>query len=128
MIGAMLSSSPSFAQQKPLPGKQSITIVIPASANARIKFGADKLSKALKDAGYKAKIISSNKASTRNRVIVIGSAQDALVKNANNLYHLTSGKVVGKEGFNISSSKDDIVISGTDNSGALYGCIELATR
>jgi hypothetical protein len=116
------------AQNKASASKQTISIIIPTAANQRIKFGAEKLSKALVGAGYNAKTIAANNASSGKGIIVVGTAGDQLVKNAKSVYHLAANKTVGKEGFNISSSKDNIVISGTDNSGALYGCIELADQ
>jgi hypothetical protein len=116
------------AQNKASASKQTISIIIPTAANQRIKFGVEKLSKALVGAGYNAKTIAANNASSGKGIIVVGTAGDQLVKNATSVYHLVANKTVGKEGFTISSSKDNIVISGTDNSGALYGCIELADQ
>jgi hypothetical protein len=110
-------------------GAKSITIVIPISSHVRIKFGAEKLSKELADAGYAVKTVEQNNVNKQGKgLIVIGVAGDNLVKNSEALFH-TSNKATGKEGFSISSAKDNnVVIEGADNSGALYGCLELADR
>jgi hypothetical protein len=60
-------------------------------------------------------------------LIVIGQATDPLLKQAAATAPTAAGKAPGKEGFAINSAKNDgLIISGTDNSGALYGCLELA--
>lgn len=126
LIGAMHLPDLTYSQRSS--ASKNISIVISPSANARIKFGVEKLSKALTDAGYSVKNIAANKAPSMARAVVVGTSNDALVKNARQVYHQASMKAAGKEGFTISSIKNHIVISGTDYSGALYGCIELADQ
>jgi hypothetical protein len=105
---------------------RQITIITPLNAHARVVFGADKLSQALTAIGYK--VFINHVAPSTGQVIVIGLTGDALVTKAIANYHLPMKKIPGtKEGFAISSSKENnIVIAGIDNSGVLYGCIELA--
>jgi hypothetical protein len=108
---------------------EAITIVIPPSANARIEFGVSKLSDALKNNGYKVTFSRSDRIPNNIRFIAIGTNDNEVVKNAASRYHFTSRSPAVKEGFTIYSSADhNVVIAGNDNSGALYGCLELAER
>src|SRR5206468_3962218 len=43
-------------------------------------------------------------------------------------FKLHFDKTPGKEGFSIASQKDKIFIGGADESGTLYGCLELADQ
>jgi hypothetical protein len=104
---------------------RKVTVIIPVNAHPRVKFGADKISAQLKISGYTVNISPQTpvKAASGN-LIYIGTTADALIKKVV-VVPLTNA---GKEGFNIHSVKNNIVVAGTDNSGALYGCLELAER
>ncbi|KAA8486303.1 hypothetical protein BDE36_3914 [Arcticibacter tournemirensis] len=103
---------------------QKVTVVIPSAASARMKFGAEKLSGVLKGVGYTVSVLRQDKISGNGVVIAVGRSSDALVQNMR-----LAVKATGKEGFAISSfSKNRLVINGFDDSGALYGCMELAER
>ncbi|MEL0456063.1 hypothetical protein WJN01_07485 [Flavobacteriaceae bacterium SZ-1-7] len=78
----------------------------------RIAFGMEKLSKTLTDLGFQV-IKASNKPENFNESLIVISEK----KDDNN-----------KEAFKISSSKNNILIEGTDASGALYGALELSDR
>jgi hypothetical protein len=108
--------------------KPKITVIIPGGTNVRVVFGAHKLTEALTVAGYEVITNQQGILPKTGHVIVVGKTGDALVIKATSAYHLPLKKIPGiKEGFSISSSKqNNIVIAGIDNSGALYGCIELA--
>ena len=107
-------------------GQKMVSIIHPELHNPRISFGVEKLSKSLTDAGYTVKkITQGGTASSSRPLIIIGTAGDNLV---NSLYKIPAGKKAGKEGFSITSTNDVILIRGSDNSGTLYGCLELATR
>ncbi|MEQ7799727.1 hypothetical protein ABDJ41_07915 [Pedobacter sp. ASV1-7] len=102
--------------------KDTRTIVIPVQPNPRLKFGAEKISRALSLIGYNVKIVQKNKLPKGSGFIVIGVKGDKLLSGVSN--HST--KQPGKEGFNIAYNKNkNLVIEGTDHSGALYGCMEL---
>ncbi|WEK17724.1 MAG: hypothetical protein P0Y49_13050 [Candidatus Pedobacter colombiensis] len=104
--------------------KNKRTIVIPIQSNSRVKFGADRLVKSLSLIGYDVKIVQSDKVPKGSELIVIGTKGDKLLTG---LSTTNSGKQPGKEGFSISYTKDkNLVVEGTDHSGALYGCMELA--
>lgn len=124
-IAAFFSSAGLYSQPK---AGKSVSVIISPSANNRIKFGAEKLSKALADAGYTVKTILQKKVPAGSRYIFIGNANEELIKSVNVLNHVPAGKLPGKEGFSITSVNNNILISCSDNSGALYGCMELADR
>lgn len=112
-------------------GKESkpITIIITKSANNRIKYGTEKLAKTLSNASFTVQILSQDELPKKGNLIIVGTAQNLLIKKANAAYHFNQSKSPGKEGFSINSSATgSFVISGTDNSGALYGCLELADQ
>ncbi|MCD0489329.1 hypothetical protein LPB86_13895 [Pedobacter sp. MC2016-14] len=108
--------------------KKSQTIVIAAQSNVRIKYGVEKLSKALSLAGYTVKVLSQDKVPGGKGLIVIGVEGERLLadKKLSATKPVTQGV---KEGFGISHfSGKGIVVKGTDYSGALYGCMELADQ
>jgi len=107
---------------------KGIIIVTPVAAHARIGYGAAQITKALAAKGYQVKLVHQIPATTTSSVILIGLLQDGLIKNAITKYHLKFLSQPGKEGFAINSVKKNVVIAGADNSGALYGCMELAER
>jgi hypothetical protein len=128
LIGCLLLSvlGASAAPAKPA---QTRLLVLPKKAHPRLRYGAERLQAALQAAGYKASIIEQDKASDKSNQIIIGRATDALLTQAAATYHATPGQAPGKEGFTITSAdKKNVLISGTDNSGVLYGCLELAEQ
>src|SRR5205809_1134601 len=105
---------------------KKITIVLPAKNHDRLDYGEQNLQQALQQAGY---IITTQQGgkTVAGNVIFIGLLQDAVIKTA--LLKQTSAiKTPGKEGFIINSANNKTIIGGADNSGALYGCLELADR
>ncbi|WP_295768267.1 hypothetical protein [uncultured Mucilaginibacter sp.] len=105
---------------------KSIAIVTPAGAHVRIGYGAGQLAKALQKSGYQTKMLKQVPASGAS--IVIGRAQDAVVKSGLAKYSIKTTGKPGKEGYTIGTGKNSMVISGADFSGAMYGCLELADR
>ncbi|MBB5437750.1 hypothetical protein HDC92_001424 [Pedobacter sp. AK017] len=106
--------------------KSKLTIVIPIQNSSRIKFGAGKLASTLKLIGYDVNIVQRDKAPATKNVIVIGTKNDKLLNSLAAAMNAT-GTQAGKEGFSITYAKNrNLVIEGTDPSGALYGCMELA--
>jgi hypothetical protein len=96
--------APSIAQQR------SVTLNVAPDAHARIRYGAEQLSQALKEAGY--------------QVNASGKPAETLIT----LRKTAAGKTAKNEGFSITATRGKTVISGNDNSGVLYGCLELADR
>lgn len=105
------------------------TIVLPTGAHPRLRYGAERLAAALQQSGAKTTITEQDKLSGKKDLIIVGRATDALTQQAATAFHAPADKTPGKEGFAITSGDNNtIVISGADNSGALYGCLELAER
>ncbi|MGN8056759.1 alpha-d-galacturonidase [Pedobacter sp. 22163] len=105
------------------------TIVISTENHVRVRFGAEKLSKALVSLNYSTKIEQKDKLASNSSVIAIGVFSDKLF--VNNLPAAIKNKIstTKKEGFHIYSGKNGaLYIIGNDASGALYGCIELADQ
>ncbi|PWG79717.1 alpha-d-galacturonidase [Pararcticibacter amylolyticus] len=114
-----VSAAPALSVQR-----EKITVVIPATASARIKFGAERLSEILKKNGYTVTLLQQDKASGNKASVVIGRISDKLIQQAGNITAPS-----GKEGFTIASrGKNKLAVSGFDESGTLYGCLELAGR
>ncbi len=101
---------------------ETISIVIPMNAAPRVKFGAEKLIEAIRDVKLDAVIVHS-------KVI---SKSDIILIQAN-------GPPLSHEGFLIRQGRDNesqtekkseatYIVYYNDDSGALYGCLELAKR
>lgn len=114
------ANTPAAAQKK-------ITVVTPLKSHARIKYGADKLREALTAAGYQVSSLQQDKLPRAKAIIAIGLSTSDLIQSAGNSRKTTTEKT-GKEGYSITASSGSVLITGDDNSGALYGCLELAGR
>src|SRR5688500_5737390 len=114
----------SWASDKP--ADKSVTIIT-ANNSSRIKYGTEKLTDALRTAGYKVVVLAELKPAATGITIVAGNYGDALVKKAVASYRLQPD-TTGKEGFSIKGNAKAVIIAGTDASGTLYGCMELAEQ
>jgi hypothetical protein len=91
---------------------ETVSIVIASNAAPRVEFGGEKLVEALKSVGMDSAIVRSDK--TPGRKIYLNQPHDS---------------AVGREGFRFDvMGNNDLVVSSGDDSGALYGCLELAKR
>ncbi|HUP10796.1 MAG TPA: glycoside hydrolase family 20 zincin-like fold domain-containing protein, partial [Niastella sp.] len=124
LVVSVLTLNTSWASDKPV--EKDVTIVT-ANNSPRIKYGAEKLSNALRTAGYKVVVSAELKLTATGTTIVAGNYSDALVKKAVASLRLTPD-TTGKEGFSIKGNAKAIIIAGTDASGTLYGCMELAEQ
>jgi hypothetical protein len=105
---------------------KTVTVITLPNHHGRITYGVQQLTAALQKAGYRVNTKNYNGVFTAGNSIVVGLLQDIAV---NKLVSLAKKKP-GKEGFVISNHNPGkkIVIGGADNSGVLYGCLELADR
>jgi len=102
---------------------QTITLVYPVKVSPRVQYGISQLAKTLRSVKYKVVLHPAAHLQAARNCIVIGHSADALIKAA--------GMPVNthKEGFSISSMPDaGLAVSGADDSGVLYGCLELAEQ
>jgi hypothetical protein len=109
--------------------KETITLVRPAVVSVRIQYGVDKLAATLKSIGYtvvekKGTIPSSGK------IILISEWAYALAQNAVKNWGIPGAAIANlkMEGYSINSSKNNVLITGRDASGVLYGCLALADK
>ncbi|HTB84732.1 MAG TPA: hypothetical protein VK742_13840 [Candidatus Sulfotelmatobacter sp.] len=87
---------------------ETVSIVIATNAAPRVEFGAEKIAEALKSAGYESRMVHQT-----------GAGKEIVITNSGG---------PGKEGFLIAGDSGALGISGGDDSGAFYGCLELAKR
>ncbi len=109
--------------------KRQVTVLMPLNCHARIIWGMEKLSEVLSKNNYhisysNGKLLNSKK----NISLVIGLLSDSLVTISTREKDIHIPDTLGKEGFFIHASENFIVIAGSDPSGVLYGCLELAER
>lgn len=99
-----------------------VSIIIPTKTSPRIEFGVQRLKDAFHNAGFHVSLIKRNQLPAKGTFVVVGKNEDHLVASVKN-------KAVpkGKEGFSISTlKKGQVLVDGFDDSGVLYGCLELA--
>jgi hypothetical protein len=107
---------------------ETVSIVISTNATPRVEFGAEKLAEALKAVGADANLVRKVNRGDAQRVIVVGNVRDAAVSHLTAAGSFKLDGVPAKEGFTISPSGGWILVVGGDDSGALYGCLEMAGR
>lgn len=91
---------------------QKVVVVVPKSGIPRVEFGVSRLQAALKKAGYQVSTLRNGTVPYHDRYVsVVIAAKDA-----------------DKEQFSIYSRDSNISVVGSDASGTLYGCLELAER
>lgn len=104
---------------------QKITIIASPAAGVRTRYGIGKLSAGLKAEGYTVNTLYQDNIGHSGAVIVVGLLDSKPVRQSYEAWHIRSGKTPGKEGFFIHTANGNVVIAGGDESGALYGCLEL---
>jgi hypothetical protein len=109
---------------------QNVAVSIEADASPRIEFGAQKIVDALNDVGDKAWLVHGPSGHS-GITVLIGIAHQGSLRELENAGQLDLKKSEsGKEGFIITTGKlgGRIAVVGNDDSGTLYGCLELAKR
>lgn len=106
---------------------ENISVAIPTNASPRIEFGAQRVVATLTNAGHKAWLTRGPSGHSGTTVLVGIAYQGALLEleNAGQLDLKKSAS--GKEGFTITTGKlgGRVAVAGNDDSGTLYGCLEL---
>lgn len=108
--------------------QRSITLVTAPGSHVRVQYGVSRLSAALTAAGYKVRSLTQQSVPQQTPFIVIGTINDKITQTIIRSLHIPAGKAPGKEGFSIATTRGQAVIGGADDSGVLYGCLELADR
>jgi hypothetical protein len=107
---------------------EKVTIAIDKTATARVQFAGEKLSSTLRAAGYDINVVQTSVIPKTRPIVVIGNVQKSdLIRDL-----ISSGVIdipvneLAKEGFILVSKKNITVIAGGDDSGVLYGSLELS--
>ncbi|MBO7183792.1 MAG: hypothetical protein J6V49_06645, partial [Bacteroidales bacterium] len=100
--------------------KGDISIVLDNPSSERAVFAAEKLADALEDAGYTV-------ADNAKQQIVLGSCQSESFRQTCQQAGWNAD-VQGKEAFHIYGKEGQFLVAGSDESGVLYGALELCDR
>jgi hypothetical protein len=109
---------------------ETVSIIIPTNATPRVEFGAERIAGALEASGLDSQVVQAIDRGVEQRIIVVGNTQEPAVANliAARSVDLADG-FPAKEGFALrTTTAGAVVVAGGDDSGALYGCLELARR
>lgn len=102
---------------------ENITVIIPRNASPRIEFGVARLMTQLELADYKVSLLHADQLTAKGTYIAVGRAADNLIAKSGLSFN------THKEGYTIKGgNKKQLFIAGNDDSGVLYGCLELADR
>jgi hypothetical protein len=112
-------------------GAETVRIVCDAAAVPRVKYGVDRLAEAMQEAAIDAAVTDASSPVPKGTTqIVVGTAQQADIQSL-----IEAGQVtlpeggLRPEGFLLATCADGtLAVVGADDSGALYGCLELAGR
>jgi hypothetical protein len=110
--------------------KVSVSIAISPQAVPRVRFGVEKLSAALADANCEVCVTEANEIPSARPVVIVGTAGknnvvDGMLKTG---FAKFADDERGDEAFLLKSTDDITLVVGCDDSGTLYGCMELADR
>ena len=108
-----------------MPQKDQISIVVSGQSKPRIDFGVEGLKKALEESGHFVSV-KKNTSKSLGDQITIGLLTDRAVQKALKNFKNATDKKPGKEGYLIYSNRKEMVIAGADESGILYGCLEVS--
>ena len=105
-----------------------ISLVLATNSAPRIRFGAERLASALKATGHEPAFLIA--AAGTNRTVLIANIANAEGKSLLvNARFPAPASAPGQEGFElITATNGTIAVLGADDSGVLYGCLELAKR
>ncbi|MBN1187789.1 MAG: hypothetical protein JXB49_36285 [Bacteroidales bacterium] len=107
---------------------REVTFITLKDTSQREKYGIEKLVDAIMDAGMNVEQEQAALFSSKKQTIIIGALNDTAFVNLCNNIGFTFDYVPGKEGYIIKSQDNKVVVGGSDASGILYGCLELAGR
>jgi hypothetical protein len=108
--------------------KGRITIITLEPDSPRSQFGAAWLADALSDAGYQIEQTKKTSLPDKGKAIVVGELNQEMMQLVPSDVQLKEGEISGNESYLIRSGKNVLFIGGSDPSGTLYGCVELAER
>jgi hypothetical protein len=107
------------------------SIVLASNAASRVEFGASKLVAALKAVGIDSTVSHriGVRAKGQTQIVISGRREREVLQLLEAAQEHPAGGAPAKEGFQLATCRANvIVVLGGDDSGALYGCVELAQR
>jgi hypothetical protein len=122
LAAVLLPGCSSPSEQAP-----AVTLVVSEGAAPRVIFGADRLAATLRDAGYDVRRASQAPEDEQSVAVLVGNAgNDRFLRERVDELEGVDLEAVGAEGFVVATVGDGtIVVAGRDDSGALYGSLEL---
>ena len=108
--------------------QKKVTIITTKDEPERVKFGTEKLINSLQKEGIECTRKEAPVEIQKGNSILIGVLSDTAFLALCDKVGITFDSIPGKEGYVIKSMEGIIAIAGTDASGTLYGCLELAER
>ncbi len=105
---------------------ETVSIVIASNAAPRVQFGAEKIAEALKAVKVDASVVRFD----AKKLSAVMSAQAPAENGGRKIYISKLRAGWERESFVVSQRMDNnnLQVMGNDDSGVLYGCLELATR
>ncbi len=130
LLGAgLLSGGPAGAGVLPQGAGAKISVLIGTEAAPRIVFGAEKLCEALKSAGYQPRTVTQGDLPPDRPLVVAAKSDSALGERLAALGLKPGAAPLKPQGFVLSSLGGGLIgVVGQDDSGTLYGLLELAGR
>ncbi|HTS16123.1 MAG TPA: hypothetical protein VMP11_00970 [Verrucomicrobiae bacterium] len=109
---------------------ETVSIVLASNATARVEFGAARIARSLEDVGLNLVVEGKDGTTKPDHRIIIADVHQPTIQRliANGFLTLRPGEP-GKEGYILGAWSNKLVaVVSSDNSGALYGCLDLAKR
>jgi len=108
---------------------ETVSIVIASNASPRVSFGAERLAEAVRSIGMDARTARLTDTNLTKQLIFVRTQRDEFASN----YECTSSSQsttvtnTTREGFSLEKC-GAYFVHGSDDSGAMYGCLELAKQ
>ncbi len=109
---------------------EKISVVTSPEVVPRVQFGVERLSSVLKNAGYEVTITQASQVPQSRPLIVVGTIKKSTIIDSiiQSDFNDLKNFEIGSEGFVLESKNGVTLVAGGDDSGTLYGCMELADR
>src|SRR6266478_5479167 len=108
----------------------TVSIVISSNAAPRVEFGATQIAGALKSVGVDSAVVRGDASAKPPEKIVVATVGQLAFKRLvqSGVFKLKDGQPANEAFILTTSSIGGVAVSGADDSGMLYGCLELAKR
>jgi len=105
---------------------ERVTLISSMESSSRVKYGLEKVGYILSASQYQVTYSHKFTQSKKGISIVVGIYDEQAMHEFARKASIDFPPKSGKEGYSIVSHKKTIMVIGSDASGALYGCLELA--